>query len=126
MTRVFRLLLVICAITPFLWAFAPVSNKKMSGSPRNAPPATEVLVAAAADLKFAMDSLVAIFSKTHPDINIKVVYGSSGNFFEQISNGAPFDIFFSADADYPRKLKEQNKTISDVRLYGTGQLVLWS
>jgi molybdate transport system substrate-binding protein len=115
--------LVICTVSPFLWAFAAVPNKKIS---RPAVPATEVLVAAAADLKYAMDSLVAVFSRSYPDIHINVVYGSSGNFFEQISNGAPFDIFFSADADYPRKLKEQNKTISDVTLYGTGQLVLWS
>jgi molybdate transport system substrate-binding protein len=89
-------------------------------------PATEVLVAAAADLKFAMDSLVAVFSKANPSINIKVVYGSSGNFYEQISNGAPFDLFFSADIDYPRRLQEQHKTLSDTKPYGTGQLVLWS
>jgi molybdate transport system substrate-binding protein len=88
--------------------------------------ATEVLIAAAADLKFAMDSLVVIFSKDNPSINIKVVYGSSGNFFEQISNGAPFDLFFSADIDFPHRLQQQHKTLSDVIPYGTGQLVLWS
>jgi molybdate transport system substrate-binding protein len=117
-----------------LQAFSPVANKKLSGSetliaPRsgNRPAAaTEVLIAAAADLKFAMDSLVAVFSKENPSIIIKVVYGSSGNFFEQISNGAPFDLFFSADIDYPRRLQEQHKTLSDLRTYGTGQLVLWS
>ena len=87
---------------------------------------TEVLIAAAADLRFAMDSLVAIFTRGNPDVDIKVTYGSSGNFFEQIKNGAPFDIFFSADVDYPRQLKEQNKTLSVPHIYGTGQLVLWS
>ena len=87
---------------------------------------TEVLVAAAADLKFAMDSLVAVFSKNNPDFDIKVVYGSSGNFFQQISNGAPFDLFFSADIDYPRQLTEKHLNLSVVHLYGTGQLVLWS
>ncbi|HTR28886.1 MAG TPA: molybdate ABC transporter substrate-binding protein [Puia sp.] len=86
----------------------------------------EVVVAAAADLKFAMDSLVAIFSKQTPDVTLKVVYGSSGNFFQQISNNAPFDLFFSADIDYPKQLKEKGLTISDIHLYGTGQLVLWS
>jgi molybdate transport system substrate-binding protein len=87
---------------------------------------TEVVVAAAADLKFAMDSLVAIYSKDNPDIDIKVVYGSSGNFFQQIGNGAPFDLFFSADINYPKQLEEKQLTLSAIHLYGTGQLVLWS
>src|SRR5580698_106678 len=86
----------------------------------------EVVVAAAADLKFAMDSMVAAFSKNNPDITIKAVYGSSGNFFQQIGNGAPFDLFFSADIDYPRQLTAKHLTLSEPHLYGTGQLVLWS
>ncbi|HTI12207.1 MAG TPA: molybdate ABC transporter substrate-binding protein [Puia sp.] len=91
-----------------------------------APPQKEVLVAAAADLKFAMDSLITVFSKETPGITVKAVYGSSGNFYEQITNEAPFDMFFSADLDYPRKLQEQNKTLAPPILYGTGQIVLWS
>jgi molybdate transport system substrate-binding protein len=90
------------------------------------PQRTEVVVAAAADLKFAMDTLVAVFSRNNPDIDIKVIYGSSGNFFQQIGNGAPFDLFFSADIDYPKQLTEKHLNLSVVHLYGTGQLVLWS
>jgi molybdate transport system substrate-binding protein len=86
----------------------------------------EVLVAAAADLKFAMDSIVTAFSKKNPGVIIKVTYGSSGNFFQQIGNGAPFDLFFSADIDYPRQLQQQHRTLSDIQAYGMGQLVLWS
>lgn len=86
----------------------------------------EVVVAAAADLKFAMDSLVTNFARANPGIHVKVVYGSSGNFFQQISNNAPFDCYFSADIDYPKQLKEKGLTLSDIHLYGTGQLVLWS
>jgi molybdate transport system substrate-binding protein len=86
----------------------------------------EILIAAAADLRFAMDSLVATFKIENPDIDIKVSYGSSGIFFEQISNGAPFDLFFSADLDYAKKLKEKSIAITEVKTYGTGQLVLWS
>lgn len=86
----------------------------------------EVLVAAAADLKFAMDSLVKVFSSASADVAVKLVYGSSGNFFEQISNDAPFDLFFSADVDYPQKLEQQHKALSTVQTYGTGQIVLWS
>jgi molybdate transport system substrate-binding protein len=90
------------------------------------PAKTEVVVAAAADLKFAMDSLISIFSAQNPSIAIKITYGSSGSFFEQINNGAPFDIFFSADIDYPQKLKDANKTLTPVTQYATGHLVLWS
>src|SRR5688572_32032897 len=63
-----------------------------------------VRVAAAADLKFALDDLSAVFRTQHPDITVHVSYGSSGTFFAQLSNRAPFDIFFSADVDYPRQL----------------------
>jgi molybdate transport system substrate-binding protein len=87
---------------------------------------TEVVVAAAADLRFAMDSLIAVFAKTNPGCSLRVVYGSSGNFFQQIGNGAPFDLFFSADIDYPKQLAEKHLTLSVIHLYGTGQLVLWS
>jgi molybdate transport system substrate-binding protein len=97
----------------------------LSASPTTRPP-QEVLVAAAADLKFAMDSLVKVFSAGSNDISIKLVYGSSGNFYEQISNDAPFDIFFSADLGYPQKLEQQHKTLNSIKPYGTGQLVLWS
>ncbi|HEY6899935.1 MAG TPA: molybdate ABC transporter substrate-binding protein [Puia sp.] len=93
---------------------------------QSVPPSTEVLVAAAADLRFAMDSAVAAFTRSNPGITVKVTYGASGNFFQQINNGAPFDIFFSADIDYPRQLQQQHKTLSEVHPYGTGQLVLWS
>lgn len=86
----------------------------------------EVLVAAAADLKFAMDSLIKIFSMEAGNPTIKTVFGSSGNFFEQISNGAPFDLFFSADLDYPRKLQDRQLTLGPPKTYGTGHIVLWS
>jgi molybdate transport system substrate-binding protein len=87
---------------------------------------TELRVAAAADLQFAMDSLITVFTKKNQDLSVTAVYGSSGNFYEQILNGAPFDLFFSADIGYPRKLREQNKAQSDPIPYGTGQIVLWS
>jgi len=108
--------------------FICLSLLSLSFFPGRAPadPAQEVLVAAASDLKFAMDSLVKVFSGQAKDVKIKLVYGSSGNFFEQISNDAPFDLFFSADLDYPQKLEQQHKTLSAIKPYGTGQIVLWS
>ncbi|MFD2201664.1 molybdate ABC transporter substrate-binding protein [Shivajiella indica] len=83
----------------------------------------KVLVAAAADLRFAMDSIIQIYPNA---TEIEVIYGSSGKFFEQISNGAPFDLYFSADLSYPKKLQENGKTVSDIYPYGIGRLVIWS
>ena len=85
----------------------------------------KVLVAAASDLKFALDSVVSVFKKKSGGA-VEVTYGSSGKLFEQISNGAPFDIFFSADIGYPNQLKEKNLTASDNYIYGVGRIVLWS
>jgi molybdate transport system substrate-binding protein len=84
-----------------------------------------VTVAAASDLKFALDSIAAVFQSQHGS-RLQITYGSSGKIFEQISNGAPFDIYFSADINYPNKLKTQNKAASDVYPYGIGRLVVWS
>ena len=85
----------------------------------------KVLIAAASDLKFALDSVVAVFKRKNQG-TVEVTYGSSGKLFEQISNGAPFDIFFSADIEYPRKLKDKSLTITDPYIYGVGRIVLWS
>lgn len=91
-----------------------------------AQPGEKLLIAAASDLKFALDSILTIYELLYPDAEVKVTYGSSGKLFEQISNGAPFDIFFSADIEYPKKLKQNGLTGSDVRSYGTGRIVIWS
>jgi len=85
----------------------------------------KILVAAASDLKFAMDSILVIFKKSNKK-TVDVTYGSSGKLFEQISNGAPFDIFFSADISYPKQLKEKGLTASEVYPYGVGRIVIWS
>jgi len=85
-----------------------------------------ITIAAAADLKFAMDSIIASYKAQNPGAEVQVIYGSSGKFFQQITNGAPFDIFFSADLDYPNKLKDQGLTVGNIKTYGIGQIVLWS
>ncbi len=69
-----------------------------------APPVREVRVAAAADLKFALDAVFAATAASTRGIRPAVTYGSSGSFYAQIENGAPFDLFLSADAEYPRRL----------------------
>jgi molybdate transport system substrate-binding protein len=86
----------------------------------------EIHVAAAADLRFAMDTLVQQYERD-AGTHVAVTYGASGNFFAQIQNGAPFDLFFSADTEYPRQLAERGLTAPDsLREYATGRLVLWA
>ena len=86
---------------------------------------TQLSIAAAADLKFALDDLVRQFEQEHPATKVNVTYGSSGNFFAQIQSGAPFDLFFSADVAYPRKLAASGLGADDVFLYATGRIVVW-
>jgi len=87
--------------------------------------AGQIHVAAAADLRFAMDEIVSLFEKSHPDDRIEVSYGSSGKFYAQIRNGAPFDLFFSADSELPEKLVQEGFAIPDVKPYALGRIVLW-
>ena len=99
----------------------------LPAAPAPTPPAAPSLtIAAAADLKYALDSLVTVFNQQHPAARVTVVYGSSGKFYEQLRHGAPFDLFFSADSDYPRRLQQASLTASAPRPYALGRLVLWS
>ncbi len=88
--------------------------------------AEEITIAAAADLKFAMDEIVTTFKRDHPSENVKVIYGSSGKFYTQIQQGAPFDMYFSADIDYPRELVKSGMSVGEVTPYAIGRIVLWS
>jgi molybdate transport system substrate-binding protein len=94
--------------------------------PFRAALAQEIRVAAAADLKFALDELSEQHTK-QTERKIAVIYGSSGNFFAQIQNGAPFDVFLSADIDYPRKLEvaglAEPGTLYE---YAVGRIVIWT
>lgn len=88
--------------------------------------AAKITIAAAADLKFAMDDIVASFKKSNPGDDISVIYGSSGNFNAQIQQGAPYDLFFSADIGFPRELARNGAAASAVKPYAIGRIVLWS
>lgn len=87
--------------------------------------AQETLVAAASDLRFALDSVASAFQKQHGG-NVKVTYGSSGKLCEQIIHGAPFDVYFSADIAYAQKLEKEKKAGSALHIYALGRIVLWS
>lgn len=68
--------------------------------------AEKITIAAAADLKFAMDDLVATFNKANPADKVEATYGLSGKFNTQIQQGAPYDMFFSADIAFPRGIAQ--------------------
>ena len=87
--------------------------------------AQDLSVAAAADLTYCLPEINVAFQKAYPDAHLTVAYGSSGNFFSQIQNGAPFDVFLSADLQYPRTLHDQGLTTAPVP-YAQGRLVLWT
>ncbi len=84
-------------------------------------------IAAAADLTLCLRDLNAAFAKAHPGTGLNTTTGSSGNFLAQIRNGAPFDVFLSADMSYPKQLvKDGQADASSLTLYATGHIVLWS
>ncbi len=99
-------------LTLLLCAMAPLQAQQLS-------------VASASDLQFVLPELASRFEHETGQ-KIKLSFGSSGNFYSQIQNGAPLDLFFSADADYPRKLEAagliEAGTVYD---YAIGKLVLW-
>lgn len=95
--------------------------------PRLAAPAPQrsVAVAVAANMKPAFEELAARFQATHPGVEVKATYGASGNFFAQIANGAPFDLFLSADAEFPARVVEKGLADGKAFTYAYGKLVVW-
>jgi molybdate transport system substrate-binding protein len=86
----------------------------------------KIAIAAAADLNFALEEVSREFRAAHPDVGLGIAYGSSGNFYAQIRNQAPFDIFLSADVEYPRKLLEDGIGARDsLFVYAVGRIVVW-
>lgn len=119
--RTISLAILVLALLPGQWA---CDQRGQTSQP--SPATRTVRVAAAADLKFAMDEVIARFEQATPGIKVTPTYGSSGNFYAQLSNKAPFDIYFSADADYPRRLGEAGLTIPGSQFdYAVGQIVVW-
>lgn len=87
--------------------------------------AEEITIAAASDLNFAFKEIVTEYEKSTGN-HVKLTLGSSGNFYAQIQNGAPFDLYFSADIGYPKKLEEAGLTVpGSLYPYAVGRIVLW-
>tara|TARA_R110000787_G_scaffold123580_9_gene234655 strand:- start:1926 stop:2702 length:777 start_codon:yes stop_codon:yes gene_type:complete len=83
-------------------------------------------VAAASSLKFVLDELVRLYGKEHPEVALQMTYGASGKLATQIRQGAPFDLFLSADKLRADDLWKQGLCISAPRVFARGRLVLWS
>ncbi len=88
--------------------------------------ASEIRVAAASDLQFALPEIITAFQTQNPDTKVTASYGSSGRFDTQIRQGAPFDMFFSADDRYTKKLEQDGFLEANTRkLYAIGRVVVW-
>jgi molybdate transport system substrate-binding protein len=106
------------------WAVWRVASQPPGLSPRQT---RHVTVAAAADLRFAFDELRAQFQRGQPDIEISATYGSSGMFSQQLIRGAPFDLFLSADREYPASLAAQGLILQGSQFtYALGRIVIWA
>jgi molybdate transport system substrate-binding protein len=89
--------------------------------------AETLTVAAASDLTYSIDELAAAFAQQVPGAEVKTSLGSSGNFYAQIKNGAPFDVFMSADMKYPSQLAQDGAAdLATLAPYAIGRIVLWS
>jgi len=87
--------------------------------------AEQVNVAAASDLNFAIKEIIQQFER-ETGHKVVLTLGSSGNFYAQIVNGAPFDVFLSADLNYPQQLEKAGRTVPGTTfIYGVGRIALW-
>lgn len=112
-----RVALLVCGVVAVLSA----DRQIVSG-----PSAGRVRVAAASDLKFALDEAVARLVQRTPGMDIQVTYGSSGNMHAQLRQRAPFDLYLSADIEYPRDLISRGVgTARDLFTYAVGRIVVW-
>jgi molybdate transport system substrate-binding protein len=85
-----------------------------------------VRVAAASDLNAALSDVIARFGGAH-DVDVSVSYGSSGTFYAQLLNQAPFDLFLSADVTYPNQLAARGLTLPQSEFtYAIGRLAVWA
>jgi molybdate transport system substrate-binding protein len=82
-------------------------------------------VAAAADLKFALEDVAKLF-KVETGKEVQLTFGSSGNFTRQLQQGAPFEVFLSADEGFVFQLADAGKTIDRGALYAEGRIVLFA
>jgi len=101
------------------WAAATLATASPVAARAQSP--TALTVAAASDLKFALEEVRVIFER-QTGYKVRLVLGSSGNFYSQILQGAPFHVFMSADEEFVLKLADAGKTRDRGRLYAYGRI----
>lgn len=119
------LLCVMCTLL-----FGIVAVGVLSAAPANERPSDsraqgngELLIAAASDLRFAFEEVAEEFEAQH-DVSVTFSFGSSGVLTDQIENGAPFDLFFSANRDYVERIVDGGFAAGDLEVYALGYLAL--
>lgn len=100
-----RMIVTLCMLSSFLFS-------------------STLTIAVAANVSYAIKPLIERFKQTHPNTNVEVILGSSGKLLAQISHGAPFDLFMSANMQYPNKLYRQDFTVGKPVIYAQGALAL--
>ncbi len=93
---------------------------------RPASAAQDLTIAAASSLRHVLPEIIRGFNKEHPGTAVKVIYGSSGKMRTQIVNGAPFDLFFSANMVFAQSLVDQGLATGPVEIVALGRIAIWS
>jgi len=94
----------------------------LAAQPRPAP----MVIAAAGDLRGALEEVKAAFEARHPEAGLQLSFGASGNLTAQIRQGAPFDIFLAADTGFPEAVQKAGLATADGLFpYAKGSLTLW-
>ena len=104
----------------YLWALLSAAFAAMASAATPEP-----VVAAASDLQFALPEIAAAFTRD-TGREVRLTFGSSGNFRRQIAEGAPFELFLSADEAYVAALAKEGRTEDDGIRYATGRIVLFA
>jgi len=124
--HILRLLTAFVFLAASLSISSPVSAGVSAAASADEKASKEITVAAAADLSVALKEIAANYEK-QSGVQVKLSFAASGALTQQIQNGAPFDVFFSADMDYPRQLIASNDAeASSLYRYAVGTLVLWA
>jgi molybdate transport system substrate-binding protein len=121
-----RRLPVAAAVAALLASMPAAGAASPEAPPKAGGGRTTVLVAAAANLKVAAEALKRAFEAAEPGVELSITFGASGTFFAQLEGGAPFDLFLSADREYPARIVAAGLgRAEDERVYAIGKLVAW-
>ena len=114
--RAFTLLLLIASLTAITMFSSDAHARK-----------EQATIAVAANFKLTLENLIHDFQADAPNFSFQLVSGSTGMLFAQISNGAPYDLFFAADAERPERLERDGVGIpGTVATYAVGQIAIWA